>query len=61
MMDKFAIELKIWPKVLLFRQTSKYFGRNLTKKSMIIQQGGSLELADRPQGGYHTTFVVQLP
>ena len=29
-MDKFAIKLKIWPKILLFRQTTKYFGRNLS-------------------------------
>ena len=42
------------------KRTGNGIGLSLSRR-MMIQQGGSLELADRPQGGYHTTFVVQLP
>ena len=42
------------------KRTGNGIGLSLSRR-MMIQQGGSLELADRPQGGYHTTFVLRLP
>ena len=42
------------------RRTGSGIGLSLSRR-MMIQQGGGLELSDRPLGGYHTTFVLQFP
>lgn len=39
------------------KRTGNGIGLSLSRR-MMTQQGGSLELADRPLGGYHTTFLL---
>ena len=42
------------------KRTGTGIGLSLSRR-MMIQQGGCLELADRPLMGFHTTFVLQFP
>ena len=41
------------------KRSGSGIGLSLSRR-MMVQQGGSLELADHPHGGCHTTFVLSL-
>lgn len=42
------------------KRTGNGIGLSLSRRLLTIQ-GGSLELADRPHSGYHTTFILRFP
>ncbi|MBP3251081.1 MAG: HAMP domain-containing histidine kinase [Prevotella sp.] len=42
------------------KRTGNGIGLSLSRRLLTIQ-GGSLELAERPHSGYHTTFVLRFP
>lgn len=41
------------------KRTGNGIGLSLSRR-MMIQQGGSLELSDKPRNGYHTTFMLTI-
>ena len=42
------------------KRTGNGIGLSLSRR-MMVQQGASLELADHPRSGYHTTFLLSWP